>query len=51
MNVCVNIMVENGTRIKPDSDVINIFRDRIYADYIHDDRVDILMQNTDFGVG
>ena len=49
--VCVNIMVENGTRIKPDLDVINIFRDRIYADYIHDGRVDILMQNTDFGVG
>lgn len=49
--VCVNIMVGNKTQIKPDSDVIKVFRDRIYGDYIHNNRVDILMENTDFGVG
>ena len=49
--VCVNIMVENGTRIKPSPEVTDIFRNKIYADYIDNDRVDILMENTDFGVG
>lgn len=49
--ICLNIMVENTTSIKPDPDVIKIFRERIYPDYIENERVDILMENTDFGVG
>ena len=49
--VCINIMVENGTKIKPDKDVINIFTEDIHDIYVNNPRVDILMHNTDFGVG
>ena len=49
--VCVNIMVENSTKIKPDKDVITAFMEHIYPEYIDNDRVDILVENTDFGVG
>lgn len=49
--ICINIMVENSTKIKPDQEVISIFRKHLYDKYIEDDRVDILMENTEFGVG
>ncbi len=49
--VCVNIMVENGMPIKPDAKVIEEFRKKVYPRYVDNDRVDILMENTDFGVG
>ncbi len=49
--VCINIMVENSTAMKPDDQVIRTFRRELYDTYINNDRVDILMQNTDFGVG
>lgn len=49
--VCVNIMVKNSTRICPDADVIMAFRQELYDTYIKNDRVDILMENTEFGVG
>ncbi|MFI3238402.1 MAG: radical SAM protein [Lachnospiraceae bacterium] len=49
--VCINIMVENGMPIKPDPNVIEIFKEKIYPLYIHNSRVDILIENTDFGVG
>ncbi len=49
--VCVNIMQENGKPIKPDPEVIKIFADKIYPLYAQNIRVDILMENTAFGVG
>lgn len=49
--VCVNIMVENSMPLKPDSDVIKDFMDVLYPIYKDNDRVDILLENTDFGVG
>ena len=49
--VCVNIMVENSTAIKPDPGIIDIFTKTIMPEYLHNPRVDILMNNTDFGVG
>ena len=49
--VCVSIMVENTTKIKPDDSVIRIFMQKIFNDYRHNPRVDILLHNTDFGVG
>ena len=49
--ICVNIMCKNSTGIKPDSDVINAFLREIYQKYKNNDRVDILINNTDFGVG
>ena len=49
--VCVNIMIENSTKIKPNKEVIHTFIEKLYPIYIHNDRVDILIENTDFGVG
>jgi len=49
--VCINIMVENSTKIKPDPRVKKIFIEEVYPIYINNDRVDILIDNTDFGVG
>nr|WP_315022460.1 radical SAM protein [uncultured Aminipila sp.] len=49
--VCVNIMVNNSTQIKPDKQVISIFINKIYPKYKNNSRVDILINNTDFGVG
>lgn len=49
--VCVNIMVENSTSIKPDPTVIRGFVEQLYPKYRDEQRVDILLNNTDFGVG
>lgn len=49
--VCVNIMTANTTGIKPNSSVIDLFMKKLYPIYAADDRVDILLDNTDFGVG
>ena len=49
--VCVNIMVENTTKMKPDSEVIRAFLDELYPLYRENPRVDLLLNNTDFGVG
>lgn len=49
--VCVNIMIENSKPIKPDPSVISAFIREIYPKYKDDKRVDILLNNTDFGVG
>ncbi|MDE6869405.1 MAG: radical SAM protein [Clostridia bacterium] len=49
--VCVNIMCDNTTAVKPDKNVIGEFMKFIYPQYIDNVRVDILVNNTDFGVG
>lgn len=49
--ICVNIMVENQMPIKPDKKVIEQFVEYVYPLYKDNDRVDILLNNTDFGVG
>ncbi len=49
--VCINLMQENTMPIKPDSSVLNIFMHEIYPLYKENARVDILLHNTDFGVG
>lgn len=49
--VCINIMVENGKPIKPDPAVIEVFIKELYPKYMENSRVDILLENTDFGVG
>lgn len=49
--VCVNIMVDNGMPIHPDPRVIKNFIENVYPLYINNNRVDILLNNTDFGVG
>lgn len=49
--ICINIMCENSTLIKPDKAVIKEFVQSLYPIYKDDFRVDILINNTDFGVG
>lgn len=49
--ICINIMQENACTIKPDYDVIQDFKNEILPDIESDDRIDILMENTAFGVG
>lgn len=49
--ICINIMCSNSTNIKPDQKVIDDFMKHLYPKYTDDDRIDILINNTDFGVG
>lgn len=49
--ICINIMCENTTKIKPDKQVISDFLNGIYPKYKDNERIDILINNTDFGVG
>ncbi|MFR5876884.1 MAG: radical SAM protein [Eubacterium sp.] len=49
--ICINIMCENTTDIKPDKNVIRCFMELLYPKYKDNDRIDILINNTDFGVG
>ena len=49
--ICINIMVENTSQINRIRQVINDVVDDFYEIYKDDPRVDILLENTDFGVG
>ena len=49
--ICVNVMCENSTDIKPDKEVIACFMQSLYPNYKENERIDILVNNTDFGVG
>ena len=49
--ICVNIMVENNAPLQPDDQVRKLFVSKIYPKYKDNPRVDILLNNTDFGVG
>ncbi|MDE6659023.1 MAG: radical SAM protein [Eubacterium sp.] len=49
--LCINIMCENSTEIKPGKQVITDFINEIYPKYKDNERIDILINNTDFGVG
>lgn len=49
--VCINIMVKNTTKVAPSPPVIDIFIKELYPLYKDNERVDILLANTDFGVG
>ena len=49
--VCVNIMIENSAPLQPCDEVSQTFVRDIYPEYKENQRVDILLHNTDFGVG
>lgn len=49
--VCINIMVPNTTPVMPDLAVRDAFVREVYPLYKDNPRVDILLENTDFGVG
>ncbi|MFM9414251.1 radical SAM protein [Peptococcus simiae] len=49
--VTLNIFTANSRQIQPDPGVIALFKDHIYPLIKDNSRVDILMENTDFGIG
>lgn len=49
--VCVNIMMENTAPLQPSDDIRKLFINEVYPLYKDNTRVDILLHNTDFGVG
>lgn len=49
--ICVNIMNENTTSIRPDATVIRAFMEQLYLQYRNHPQVDVLIENTEFGVG
>ncbi|MGN0522553.1 MAG: radical SAM protein [Eubacterium sp.] len=49
--ICINIMCPNSTGIRPDKNVTDIFIKELYPLYKDNERIDILINNTDFGVG
>ncbi len=49
--ICVNVMCPNTTDVKPDAQVIAAFMEQLYPALKADPRVDVLVNNTDFGVG
>lgn len=49
--VCVNIMQDNKMPIKRDKRVVDIFKNEIYHSIKDDIDVDVLLENTAFGVG
>ncbi len=49
--ICINIMNENTTQIHPDKEVIRIFMEKLFWQYRNHPRADILIENTEFGVG
>ncbi len=49
--ICINIMCKNSTQTVPDQKVTEIFMNELYPKYKDNERIDILINNTDFGVG
>ena len=49
--ICINIMIDNGTPVKRDEAVVQAFITNIFPAIKDNPRVDILLNNTDFGVG
>ncbi len=49
--VCINVFVENETDCKRDDELVNWFVAEILNEIKDDNKFDILLSNTDFGVG
>lgn len=49
--VCLNVMCENTTPVHPDPAAVEAFVEEVLPRYADDPRVDILVENTGFGVG
>lgn len=49
--VCVNIMIENNAPLQPSEEVRQTFVHELFPLYKDNPRIDILLHNTDFGVG
>ena len=44
-------MIENSAPLQPSEEVRRIFIKEVYPEYRDNPRIDILLHNTDFGVG
>ena len=49
--ICLNIMCRNTSSVIPDNDVKTVFLKEVYPLYKKNPQIDILINNTDFGVG
>ena len=49
--ICVNVMCANSAALQPDPCVVTAFMQELYPRYSPHTRIDILVENTDFGVG
>lgn len=49
--VCVNLMTPNTAPLQPDAAACRAFMETVWPRYREEPRVDILLENTDFGVG
>lgn len=49
--LCINVMCANSTAVHPDEQVIDTFKRELYPRLAEDPRVDVLLENTDFGIG
>lgn len=49
--VCVNLMTPSSAPLGPDEAVCEVFRREVAPRFADDPRVDLLLHNTDFGVG
>lgn len=47
----VNVFTENSTKIKPDKKLISKFIEHVYSELKHSHKAEILLDNTDLGVG
>lgn len=47
----VNVFVENSTSIKRDEELIDWFKDNLLNELIDDPKIEVLINNTDLGVG
>ncbi|MBQ0079543.1 MAG: radical SAM protein [Eubacterium sp.] len=49
--VCINTMTANNAPLQPDPEVVRICKEEVIPRYLDNDRVDTLLENTDFGIG
>ncbi len=49
--ICVNVFCNNNSAMKRDDDVVDLFMDYLYPILKDHPRADVLVKNTDFGVG
>ncbi|MEE0435154.1 MAG: radical SAM protein [Peptococcaceae bacterium] len=49
--ICINIMIDNGSAVKRSDEIVTLFMQHLYPRLKDNARVDILLNNTDFGVG
>ncbi|MEG0797882.1 MAG: radical SAM protein [Acidaminococcaceae bacterium] len=49
--LCINLMQANTAPLQPDAAVLRLFMEKLYPQCVANPRIDLLLNNTDFGVG